>query len=129
MRPLMFLQMISTRFRWGHFPCADNAERVRMQYAQRFGTAQLAVKQGAVPLWRVLIGKEPSISSCAGIGECVERGKPDRLIVCLVSGRRPPAKSPAPATAPGLIPANDKVGAEPLPESFRCQLTLIHKRQ
>jgi rare lipoprotein A len=47
----------------GAFSVAANAERVRMQYAQRFGTAQLAVKQGAVPLWRVLIGKEPSMAA------------------------------------------------------------------
>jgi rare lipoprotein A len=47
----------------GAFSVAANAERVRMQYAQRFGTAQLALKQGAVPLWRVLIGKEPSIAA------------------------------------------------------------------
>src|SRR5947209_12788542 len=31
----------------GAFSVAANAERVRMQYAQRFGTAQLALKQGA----------------------------------------------------------------------------------
>lgn len=47
----------------GAFSVEANAERVRMQYAERFGTAHLALKQGAVPLWRVLIGKEPSIEA------------------------------------------------------------------
>ncbi|MFL6353934.1 MAG: septal ring lytic transglycosylase RlpA family protein [Bryobacteraceae bacterium] len=47
----------------GAFTVAAKAERVRMQYAQRFGSAQLALKQGTVPLWRVLIGKEPSIAA------------------------------------------------------------------
>ncbi len=47
----------------GAFSVEANAERVRMRYAERFGTAQLALKQGAVPLWRVLIGKEPSIEA------------------------------------------------------------------
>lgn len=47
----------------GAFSVAANAEYLRSQYAQRFGAAQLAVKQGAVPLWRVLIGKEPSVSA------------------------------------------------------------------
>jgi rare lipoprotein A len=53
----------------GAFSVAANAEHVRMQYAQRFGTAQLALKQGAVPLWRVLIGKEPSIAAAQELAD------------------------------------------------------------
>lgn len=41
----------------------QNAERLRDEYARRFGTAELAIKQGKIPLWRVLVGKEPSIDS------------------------------------------------------------------
>ena len=44
----------------GAFAVYANAEQARVRYAQRFGTAQLAIKQGAIPLWRVLVGKEPS---------------------------------------------------------------------
>jgi len=47
----------------GAFALYANAEGARDQYAQRFGTAQLAVKQGAVPLWRVLVGKESTIEA------------------------------------------------------------------
>src|SRR5689334_2421068 len=47
----------------GAFAIYANAEVARDQYAQRFGTAQVAVKQGAVPLWRVLVGKQPSIEA------------------------------------------------------------------
>ncbi len=47
----------------GAFSVAANAERLRARYAQRFGTAQVAIKSGPVPLWRVLIGKEPSIQA------------------------------------------------------------------
>src|ERR1700761_1829631 len=45
----------------GAFSVYANAERARIEYAQRFGTAQLAVRQGKIPMWRVLVGKEPSI--------------------------------------------------------------------
>ncbi len=45
----------------GAFSLYANAERLRSEYAQRFGTAQLALKQGALPLWRVLVGKERSM--------------------------------------------------------------------
>ena len=47
----------------GAFAVYANAERARDRYAQRFGAAQIAVKQGAVPMWRVLVGKEPSIEA------------------------------------------------------------------
>jgi rare lipoprotein A len=67
----------------GAFSVAANAERVRLQYAQRFGTAQLAVKQGAVPLWRVLIGKEPSIQSAQELANVLSAEKKDVFVVRL----------------------------------------------
>ncbi len=47
----------------GAFANRESAERLREQYAQRFGNAQLAVKHAPAPLWRVLVGKEPSIEA------------------------------------------------------------------
>ena len=47
----------------GAFSVRENAERVREHYAERFGTAQLAVKQGPTPVWRVLVGKVSSIAA------------------------------------------------------------------
>lgn len=47
----------------GAFSIHANAERARLRYAERFGTAQLVLKAGAVPLWRVLVGKEPSVQA------------------------------------------------------------------
>lgn len=47
----------------GAFAVRANAERVRGVYAQRFGNAQLVLRQGPTPLWRVLVGKEPSIQA------------------------------------------------------------------
>jgi rare lipoprotein A len=47
----------------GAFTSRESAERQREHYAQRFGNSQLAVKQGAAPLWRVLVGKEPSVEA------------------------------------------------------------------
>jgi rare lipoprotein A len=46
----------------GAFSVQENAERLRARYAERFGNAQLALKQGASPLWRVLVGKERSVA-------------------------------------------------------------------
>ncbi len=47
----------------GAFAVRDSAEHLREQYAQKFGNAQLAVKAGPTPLWRVLVGKEPSLQA------------------------------------------------------------------
>ncbi len=47
----------------GAFANRESAESLRLKYAERFGNAQLALKQGASPLWRVLVGKEPSIEA------------------------------------------------------------------
>lgn len=47
----------------GAFYVQANAEHLRAHYAERFGNAQLAVKQGPRPVWRVLVGKEPSIEA------------------------------------------------------------------
>ena len=47
----------------GAFASRDSAELLRQQYAQRFGNARLALKQGTAPVWRVLVGKEPSLDA------------------------------------------------------------------
>lgn len=46
----------------GAFSRRESAERMRAHYAERFGNAQLAFKAGSLPLWRVLVGKEPSVA-------------------------------------------------------------------
>jgi rare lipoprotein A len=67
----------------GAFSVAASAERLRSQYAQRFGTAQLAVRQGAVPLWRVLIGKEPSISAAQELADVLSAENRNVFVVRL----------------------------------------------
>ena len=47
----------------GAFSNYESAERLREQYASRYGNAQLAQKQSQVTLWRVLVGKEHSIAA------------------------------------------------------------------
>ena len=53
----------------GAFAVYANAERVRTEYAQRFGSAQLAIKQGNAPLYRVLVGKERSITGAQQLAD------------------------------------------------------------
>ena len=47
----------------GAFAVRANAEQARARFAAKYGAVQLEVKQGKVPLWRVLVGKEASLTS------------------------------------------------------------------
>jgi rare lipoprotein A len=42
----------------GAFASGANAEKLRSDYERRYGFAKIEVKQGRVPLYRVLVGKE-----------------------------------------------------------------------
>jgi rare lipoprotein A len=53
----------------GAFASSANAEKLRTRYAQRYGTAQIAIKQGRVPLYRVLVGKFPSQSAARQLAD------------------------------------------------------------
>ncbi len=53
----------------GAFAIYANAERVRTEYAHRFGSAQIAMKQGVTPLYRVLAGKEHSIAEAQQLAD------------------------------------------------------------
>ena len=67
----------------GAFANQENAERARAGYAQQFGSAQLAVKQGATPLWRVLVGKEASIESAQQLAARIGAGSRNVFVVRL----------------------------------------------
>ncbi len=94
----------------GAFAIYANAERARIQYAQRFGTAQVAEKQGAAPLWRVLVGKEPSIQVAQQMAEQLKREDKNVFVVRLdqTAPHGPPAGAgatqPAPSAPPSQFP-------------------------
>lgn len=107
----------------GAFSVYANAERARVTYAERFGTAQLAVKQGPVPLWRVLVGKENSIHQAQRVADQLRAESQNVFVVRLdetvptapAAGALPrPAGSAAPgSTLPGSKPAAPAAAAQP----------------
>lgn len=80
----------------GAFSVQANAERVRAHYAERFGNAQLAVRQGATPVWRVLVGKEPSIAAAQQLAIALSAEDKNAFVVRLDSG---PVSSPVHVSA------------------------------
>jgi rare lipoprotein A len=70
----------------GAFSVQANAERLRAHYAERFGNAQLAVRQGATPVWRVLVGREPSIAAAQQLAVVLSAEDKNVFVVRLDSG-------------------------------------------
>ncbi len=79
------------------FTVYENAERARQIYAQRYGTAQLAKKVGSVTMWRVLVGKEPTVEAARQIANGLSADNPDVFIVRLDETVVPPAPLPPPS--------------------------------
>jgi rare lipoprotein A len=74
----------------GAFANYANAERLRAQYAKRYGTAQIALKQGRVPLYRVLVGKEPSQAAAQQLAAQLRTGRGELFVVRLDAQAPPP---------------------------------------
>lgn len=53
----------------GAFAVYENAERARLQYARRFGSAQIVMKQAPKPLYRVLVGRERSLEAAQKLAD------------------------------------------------------------
>lgn len=53
----------------GAFSVLPNAQHAQAEYAKRYGTAELALKQGRIPLWRVIVGKEHSVEAAQSLAD------------------------------------------------------------
>lgn len=86
----------------GSFTLLANAEQARAQYQQRFGTAQLAVKSGPVPRWRVLVGKFPTVETARELANILSAEDPDIFIVRLDETVVPPSPAPPPPVSSAI---------------------------
>lgn len=86
----------------GAFAVYANAERARERYAQQIGTASIAEKRGARPMWRVLVGKEPSVEAARHLAEQL-RGE-DKNVFIVRLDETPPNLSAAPAASIAPVP-------------------------
>ncbi len=84
----------------GAFTVYANAERARDRYAQRFGAAQIAEKQGATPMWRVLVGKQPSIDDAEQLANRLRAEDRNVFVVRLDQTPPNPSAPPAAGAAP-----------------------------
>ncbi len=71
----------------GAFRDRNNAERVRVAMAGRYGTARLVLRQGNPVMWRVLVGDEPTEEGASVLSERIrhESGEKSAFVVRLDS--------------------------------------------
>jgi rare lipoprotein A len=81
----------------GAFSVYETAERIRAGFEQRFGVAKLVPKLGTVPMWRVLVGKEPTVAGAQQIANTLNSEKRDVFVVRLDEKLPTPAPIPPPA--------------------------------
>ena len=82
----------------GAFAVYANAERARTEYAQRFGSAQISIKQGNAPLYRVLVGKERSIAGAQQVADQLRAEGKGGFVIRL--DETVPNPTPAPPVSP-----------------------------
>jgi rare lipoprotein A len=110
----------------GAFSVYENAERLRAAYEQRFGSAKLVPKQGTLPMWRVLVGKESTITGAQQIAATLSAEKRDVFVVRLDEKLPVPAPKPPP-TVVWQTPAN--VTFDPSQPASATQQTPTPRRQ
>jgi rare lipoprotein A len=86
----------------GAFAVRENAERLREELSKKYTPVQLAVKQGAVPLWRVLVGKESSTESARQLSNELSSFGNTVFVVRLDQTILSPAANPPVETLPGV---------------------------
>ena len=96
----------------GAFASQQNAERLRAEYAQRFGSAQLAVKQGATPLWRVLVGREHSTAAAQAIAATLISEHRNAFVVRLDTAAERAAEHAGPPPQVPVTPALNSTARE-----------------
>ena len=86
----------------GAFLSSKNAENLRVRYAERYGTAQIAIKQGRVPVYRVLVGKLPSQPAAQQLANQLRADVNEVFVVRL--DQTVQSASPSPGIQPSVDP-------------------------
>jgi rare lipoprotein A len=73
----------------GAFANRDNADRLQVKMAERYGAATLRLRAGTPPLWRLLVGKAPSTGAAETLARQIrnEQSIPEAFVVRLDPSR------------------------------------------
>ncbi len=82
----------------GAYSIHDNAEQLRAKFADEYGTGQLVVRSGNPTLWRVLVGKAPSVAEAQDLAARLQQELGFEVYVVHLDPK-PAAPPPAPPVA------------------------------
>jgi len=88
----------------GAFSVRENAEHARLLYAQRYVDTQLAVKQGSVDMWRVIVGRETSVDAAQRLAQVLSVENKTVFVVRLDETVPVPSSAPTSPDAPPPSP-------------------------
>ncbi|HEU0139304.1 MAG TPA: septal ring lytic transglycosylase RlpA family protein [Bryobacteraceae bacterium] len=67
----------------GAFQERKRAERLRQEMEKRYGPARVVIRDGKPPLWRVLVGRAPTLEAANGIAEQLRAARHSAFVVRL----------------------------------------------
>jgi rare lipoprotein A len=79
----------------GAFLDQNRAERLRATYEREYGSARLVLRSGNPPLWRVLVGREPSQDAAAAIAQRIRQEEGTGFVVRLDPTLSTPSSAPS----------------------------------
>lgn len=74
----------------GAFADQSRAERLRREMEKNYGAARLVLRPGDPPLWRVLVGREPTIESAQALAAQLQDREGQAFVVRLDNPGAPP---------------------------------------
>jgi rare lipoprotein A len=98
----------------GVFGVYENAVRLRDQYSTEYGPAQLVIRQGATPTWRVLVGSFENEADAQELAQRIRSGKQQAVFVVHLDPAPPNVvQAPAPRSGSGRKPSPMPPGDSP----------------
>jgi rare lipoprotein A len=73
----------------GAFKVRENAERLRREMEAQHGSCKMVLRAGEPPLWRVLVGREPTIDGANALAQRLRQEKTGQAFVVRIDAVQP----------------------------------------
>ncbi len=73
----------------GAFKVRENAERLRLEMEAQYGSCRMVRRAGDPPLWRVLVGREPTIDGANALAQRLRQEKTGHAFVVRIDAVQP----------------------------------------
>jgi rare lipoprotein A len=73
----------------GAFKVRENAEKLKLEMEAEYGSCRMVLRAGDPPLWRVLVGREPTIDGANALAQRLRQQKMAQAFVVRIDAGRP----------------------------------------